>query len=437
MLTQIVTGDALEELNEKLNNCGVKFRLASKPKVNGLNNGSNNGAGASLRDLIGSEQKVKMSDIIDACVEESMEDRKEQKLENFVRQTDLESDKTYRWRHGFAPKKRSYLLVETKKQYENIKHCWLANGSVLRLEDSTETSEAVELFQEIWSRGQPVVVANATKKLNIDKWVPSGLNEEFGDAKAEIYDVQFEESLGEHNLKKFWDGYSTVVKRIKNQTGQPAVVKLASWPGAYGDEFKETLPSRSSEFLSKLPVPCYTGRAAPLNLAASLPDTFARAEVGPRALITYGDIEDLSKSSIPLSVQSADSVSICVHAQIPKNEEVETEEFRTKALETLDKMGCDSTKIKESGDDLPAVIWTVFHPADGDKIRDLLNKVSKEKRELNYDPLMAGNEESVHLDEKLIKRLKEEYDVKPYVIAQFQGDAVFIPAGSTRQVRIL
>ena len=100
MLTQIVTGDALEELDKKLNNCGVKFRLAGaqngKSKVNGLNgngeNDSGNGKGASLRDLIGSEQKVKMSDIIDACVEDSMEDMKDDsnaKLTHFVRSTDL------------------------------------------------------------------------------------------------------------------------------------------------------------------------------------------------------------------------------------------------------------------------------------------------------------------------------------------------------------
>lgn len=37
MLTQIVTGDALEELDKKLNNCGVKFRLANagSKKLNG------------------------------------------------------------------------------------------------------------------------------------------------------------------------------------------------------------------------------------------------------------------------------------------------------------------------------------------------------------------------------------------------------------------
>ena len=82
----------------------VKFRLAGahngKSKVNGLNgNGesdSGNGKGASLRDLIGSEQKVKMSDIIDACVEDSMEDMKDDsnaKLTHFIPTTDLEEDR--------------------------------------------------------------------------------------------------------------------------------------------------------------------------------------------------------------------------------------------------------------------------------------------------------------------------------------------------------
>ena len=125
MLTQIVAGDALEELDKKLNNCGVKFRLANKlnngssqksSKQNGNLNGNNgergtgsgdtgssdnsnsgNGKGASLRDLIGSEQKVKMSDIIDACVEDSMEemnkDDSNAKLTHFVRTTDLDEDR--------------------------------------------------------------------------------------------------------------------------------------------------------------------------------------------------------------------------------------------------------------------------------------------------------------------------------------------------------
>ena len=180
MLTQIVTGEALEELTEKLNACGVKFKIANSvlkagnSKVNGVGGNTTNGKdstnnkGASLRDLIGSEQKVKMSDIIDACVEDSMEEQQDLKLKYFVRETDLDEDKTYKWRHGFAPKRRSYSLVETKNQYHNVPHSWLANGHVLKIEE-TESSLAVDLFQEIWSRGQPVVVANTTKAL-ISKW---------------------------------------------------------------------------------------------------------------------------------------------------------------------------------------------------------------------------------------------------------------------------
>ena len=41
------------------------------------------------------------------------------------------------------------------------------------------------------------------------------------------------------------------------------------------------------------------------------------------------------------------------------------------------------------------------------------------------------------LNEGQLKKLKDEYDVKPYVIAQFPGEALFIPAGSLRQVSFL
>ena len=38
------------------------------------------------------------------------------------------------------------------------------------------------------------------------------------------------------------------------------------------------------------------------------------------------------------------------------------------------------------------------------------------------------------LNEVQLKKLKDEYDVKPYIVAQFPGEALFIPAGSLRQV---
>ena len=128
-------------------------------------------------------------------------------------------------------------------------------------------------------------------------------------------------------------------------------------------------------------------------------------------------------------MERADSVIVCVHAQIPKNDDLDPEEFRAKAVKIMETLGCDTASIKQNK--TPAAVWTIFHPSDGDKIRDLLNKVAKEKRPLNYDPFL---EEDVVLDDVLTKRLKDEYDVKPYVITQFQGEAIFIPAGSPRQV---
>ena len=154
-------------------------------------------------------------------------------------------------------------------------------------------------------------------------------------------------------------------------------------------------------------------------------------------------------------MERADSVIVCVHAQIPRNDDLDAEEFRAKAVKIMETLGCDTASIGNKTQNssssnktpTPAAVWTIFHPSDGDKIRDLLNKVAvsnskefatgrkaaTEKRPLNYDPFLQ-EEKAVVLDDVLIKRLKDEYDVKPYVIAQFQGEAIFIPAGSPRQV---
>jgi len=285
------------------------------------------------------------------------------------------------------------------------------------------------------------VITNATKTLTTSKWYPSTLNEEFVDETAEFINVKTNESLGEHSLKKFWDGFGCISKRLKDEKGQPAVIRLSGWPGNFGEEFKETLPNRSSEFLRTLPMTCYTGRSAPLNLAASLPDTFARAEVGPRAIITYGDTDSTS-SSLCLKDEKADSVIVMIHAQIPKNDDIDSDAFRAKAINTMESLGCDTSAITKARDErLPAAVWTIFHPADGDKIRDFLNKGHVDKndkksantRSLNHDPIL----DDVALDEGQLKKLKEEYNVKPFVIAQFLGDAIFIPAGSLRQVKHL
>ena len=267
---------------------------------------------------------------------------------------------------------------------------------------------------------------------------PSELNEDFGDETVELVDTKTNQSLGEHTLKKFWDGYSNISKRVKDSMGNPAIAKVSGWPGTFGDEFKETMPDRSSDFLRQLPILCYTGRAAPLNLAASLPETFARAEVGPRASITYGNL-GVSHRGCGVYFERADSINVLMHAQIPRD--LSPDDFRAKALRVMETLGCDNVLVQKCKEDkgypLPAAIWTIFHPADSDKIRDLLNKEAADRgdkyvRELNFDPFLE--EHGAKIDDSLIKRLKDEYNVKPFIVAQLPGEAVFIPAGAPRQV---
>ena len=79
-------------------------------------------------------------------------------------------------------------------------------------------------------------------------------------------------------------------------------------------------------------------------------------------------------------------------------------------------------------------IWHIFHPRDADKIRDMLNRVALEKGhklEPNTDPI---HDQKIYLDEKLRKRLFEEYGVMGYTYPQCEGDTVFIPAGAPHQV---
>ena len=44
------------------------------------------------------------------------------------------------------------------------------------------------------------------------------------------------------------------------------------------------------------------------------------------------------------------------------------------------------------------------------------------------------HDQTHYIDNNLLKRLKEDCDVEPFVIIQFLGDAVFIPAGAPHQV---
>jgi lysine-specific demethylase 3 len=84
---------------------------------------------------------------------------------------------------------------------------------------------------------------------------------------------------------------------------------------------------------------------------------------------------------------------------------------------------------------LPGAFWHIYNSKDSDKIRELLNCMAKEQgkeSEANSDPI---HDQSTYLNKTMRDRLFKEYDVKGCSFIQFDGDAVFIPAGAAHQVR--
>ena len=111
----------------------------------------------------------------------------------------------------------------------------------------------------------------------------------------------------------------------------------------------------------------------------------------------------------------------------------------TAAIALMREAGCcefTMARACEAGE-RPGALWHIFDPQDADKIRELLNKVAKERGQqvsLDNDPIHG---QSFYLDKELRARLLKEYDVQGYTIVQFMGDSLFIPAGAPHQVRVL
>ena len=88
-------------------------------------------------------------------------------------------------------------------------------------------------------------------------------------------------------LKEFWDGFENVSERLRNDNGDPMVLKLKDWPTT--KDFKEKLPCWFDEFMSILPLKSYTWRTGLHNIARYLPDIYNMPDLGPKMYIAYSN----------------------------------------------------------------------------------------------------------------------------------------------------
>ncbi|XP_037504314.1 probable JmjC domain-containing histone demethylation protein 2C isoform X2 [Rhipicephalus sanguineus] len=388
---------------------------------------------STLRELLirptgGSAKKSQVDEAVATTVEQTVGKKDEQQLVHFCR------------RFPSPQKGREVLpvrvcsLAETSLLYPKVPHSWLCDGKLLVLHEP-RNKHNLTVFQEQWKRGQPVLVTDVCKNLNMSLWHPDGFCRDFGEVRNDLVNCRNGSILPNQPMRKFWEGFENFSKRMKDEDGEYMLLKLKDWPP--GDDFSDMLPSRFNDLMKVLPLPEYTHRDGVFNLAGRLPECFVRPDLGPKMYNAYGSALYPNKGTTNLHLDVSDAVNVMVYVGIPKDGK--DEEHINAALKAIDEGACDALtrkRVREKNAK-PGALWHIYNARDADKIRDLLNKVALErgeKLEPHHDPI---HDQSWYLDHELRERLFREYAVEGYAVAQCLGEAVFIPAGAPHQVRNL
>ena len=276
-------------------------------------------------------------------------------------------------------------------------------------------------------------MANVNSKMDLEGlWSPAAFSRSFGEDKHPIVNTRTGKIIPNMPLKKFWDGFETLSKRMKDELGRNMLLKLKDWPP--DNDFALHMPKHFDDLMKWIPLGDYTLRDGNTNLASCMPDYFVKPDLGPKMYIAYGNALYPDTGTTNLHLDMSDACNLMVYVGIP--DDADDQEHHRIGLKTVDESDCDihiKRRVREPGVKVGAM-WHIYHPKDADKIRDMLNKVALERGqrlEPNTDPI---HDQSVYLDDVLRKRLYEEYGVLGYSFPQCEGDVVFIPAGAPHQV---
>uniref|UniRef100_T1IIC8 [histone H3]-dimethyl-L-lysine(9) demethylase n=1 Tax=Strigamia maritima TaxID=126957 RepID=T1IIC8_STRMM len=396
--------------------------------------GKNSTKSAQPPPIIQRKELNTLDDVINCMIEQSVNKqdegatREDKRLRHYMRRYPQP-------RSGWDPLPvRIFTLSESRLLFPNVPHSWLCEGRLLRLHDPIHKNN-LNLFQEQWKRGQPVLVSEVNRALDMTLWHPEAFASDFGDITNDLVNCHTGNIVADQPMRKFWEGFENLTKRMQDEHGVHMLLKLKDWPP--GDDFSELLPSRFEDLMKALPLPEYTHRNGRLNLAGRLPDCFVRPDLGPKMYNAYGSALYPSKGTTNLHLDISDAVNVMVYVGIPRDGN--SKQHIEEALKAIDEAGCDiltRRRVRERNE-RPGALWHIYNARDADKIRDLLNKVAVERGETleaHHDPI---HDQSWYLDAGLRERLYLEYAVEGYAIAQCLGDAVFIPAGAPHQVRNL
>ncbi|XP_059964883.1 probable JmjC domain-containing histone demethylation protein 2C isoform X2 [Mesoplodon densirostris] len=327
---------------------------------------------------------------------------------------------------------RKPAMDENNKLYSDIPHSWICEKHILWLKDYKNINNW-KLFKECWKHGQPAVVSGVHKKMSISLWKADSISLDFGDHQADLLNCK-DSIISNANVKEFWDGFEEVSKRQKTKGGETVVLKLKDCPS--GEDFKTMMPARYEDLLKSLPLPEYCNPEGKFNLASHLPGFFVRPDLGPRLCSAYGvaSAKDHDIGTTNLHVEVSDVVNILVYVGIAKGNGILSKAGILKKFEEEDLDDILRKRLKDSSE-IPGALWHIYAGKDVDKIREFLQKISKEQGlEVlpEHDPI---RDQSWYVNKKLRQRLLEEYGVKACTLIQFLGDAIVLPAGALHQVQ--
>jgi len=132
------------------------------------------------------------------------------------------------------------------------------------------------LFHSQWLRGQPVLVSNSSKRLDMKLWHPRAFLNDFGHLHHDLINCLSGKLVPQASLKKFWEesddsfmenyflnewmniclilqGFEDTKHRFKDFRGAPMLLKLKDWPPS--EDIAEFMPKRFKNLFDSFPLP--------------------------------------------------------------------------------------------------------------------------------------------------------------------------------------
>ena len=69
-----------------------------------------------------------------------------------------------------------------------------------------------------------------TKLLNMPRWHPDSFCKDFGDTRNDLINCANGNLVPNRPMREFWEGFENFSKRLKDEKGNPMLLKLKDWP---------------------------------------------------------------------------------------------------------------------------------------------------------------------------------------------------------------